>query len=135
MSKISIEQPFELELDLIEVEDRLPSFKTLISLKIGHPTGFFKYQANDIWFECSKWDLFIKELMSLSFETTATLEDMSEQFKFIVEKKSDNQFICRCICFEPEATWGKANLSFSVTIDSDKLSSLIRVFDEFPRWW
>jgi len=135
MAEIVTDKPIVLRMEIAEVDDYLPSMKMFTEVQIKHHTGLFKYQADDIWFECSKWDTFSTGLLDLETLEILRLEDMSEQFEISITKKSINKFLFNCCCSEPELGQGLASLNFSIIIDSDGLSQLVNAFRDFPKWW
>jgi len=93
MSSISIKKPIALNMDVVEIDEHLPSIKMIVELNIEHPTGKIFYQANDIWFDCSEWDdsaLALKQL-SGSNNSKACLENLSDNFIIVFTK--DNNII------------------------------------------
>jgi hypothetical protein len=71
----------KVQLNVLELDDRLPSFKARLYLNIAHPTGEFNYLAEDIWFECTNWSDFTSKISSINNDDDAVvLTSMSEQF-------------------------------------------------------
>jgi hypothetical protein len=138
MSEISIKRPISIEIETIETDSYLPSFKANIKLEINHPTGYFSYQANDIWFDCVQWDAFLSSLDKLNFlkESEIILSDMSEYFKirFLLTKSRDIQF--RVNIKEPfSGENGEGVFSYQSNIDNEVLNVFIQKFNALDRWW
>lgn len=135
MPEIIIQKPITLMMDVLDIDDYTPSMKMLLSVEVNHPTGFFKYQADDIWFSCSEWDIFSNRLSDLGSEKDLLLKDLSEYFRIVIKQKSDNAYLFNLFCSEPEVGKGTTELNFSAIIDSDEIAQVINTFREFPKWW
>ncbi len=135
MSEINIHKPLRLVIDLIEVDEYLPSFKCKVDIVIDHPTGFFRYNANDLWIECSNWDIFNEGLINLISTEKFSIQDMSEQFIISIEPNGSSGYLFELTCGEPDIGQGISFLRFKKTVDSDELSQLMNSFRDFPKWW
>lgn len=139
MSNINIEQPIILKMDIIEVDAYIPSIKMKVDVKMFHPSGFFQYQANDIWFESSEWDKFTNSLIALlslnSDVEYACLKDMSEYFKIYLLHKSVDQYQFKFSCEEPDMGQGLTKINFTCFINKELLGQWAYTFQNFPKWW
>ncbi|MFK8009092.1 MAG: hypothetical protein AB8H03_22215 [Saprospiraceae bacterium] len=133
MSDITIKHPLKLNLSVIDAEDVLPSFEMSMTITIPHLSGNLEYRADSLWFECSKWDAFIKDT-SLSDTTTSTLESMCESFKIKLTKKQEKySFSISCKI----KTLSKGTFNFEVTyeLNRDVFLQISKKFEQFPVWW
>lgn len=136
MSSISIKKPIALNMDVVEIDEHLPSIKMTVELNIEHPTGKIFYQANDIWFDCGEWDDFALALKQLfkSNNSSASLENLSDNLKIIFTK--DNNIIRLDFTVqENNSSGGIASIKFSSTIDDDLFAPIKNQFVEFEGWW
>jgi hypothetical protein len=136
MTDIKIYRPMIIDMKIVEIDDYIPSIKMLVNCRIEHPTGSFVYQANDIWFDCSKWDEFVDNLSKIEImkDVDACLPDMSEYFEIKIVKNSYKlRFIFNCN--EPNVGDGHANISFSSPIDFELLKLIKKTFSDFHKWW
>ena len=136
MADISFEKPIAISMDVTETDDYLPSIKMFLKCHIIHPTGFLTYQADDIWFTCSKWDEFLKKLLIMKNDekVEASLVDMNEYFEIGISKSQDETFFT-LRCQEPNIGEGSITMNFNSQIDIDVLAIIRREFDKFPKWW
>lgn len=133
MSDIIINQPLKLNLSVRDAEDVLPSFETSMTITIPHLSGNLEYRADSIWFECSKWDAFIKDT-SLSDTTTSTLESMCESFKIKLAKEQE-KYSFSISCKIKTLSKGTFNFETKYELNSDELSQITEKFEQFPTWW
>ena len=130
-----IEKPIGIRMEMVETDDYLPSFKMQVEIQVKHPTGSYHYRADDIWFECAKWDLFVDALQKPGEDETLILLDMSELFSISLAKQDEQEFMLKLFCSEPETGSGQASLSFSKPIDHDQFHQFTGKFINFPKWW
>jgi hypothetical protein len=138
MSEIEIRRPISIEIDTIETDSYLPSFKVDIKLEIKHPTGHFSYQANDIWFECSEWDKFTVEINTLNSKTNISLKlsDVSEYFNIIFIKDRLDETLFKVSINEPfSGVNGEGFMGYQSKIDSNIIDIINSSFQNFNRWW
>jgi len=123
-------------MDVVEIDEHLPSIKMTVELNIEHPTGKIFYQANDIWFDCSEWDDFTLALKQLSGSNNskACLENLSDNFK-IVFAKDNNIIKLDFTVLENNSGEGIASIKFSSTIGDDLFIPIKNQFVEFEKWW
>jgi hypothetical protein len=136
MPHISISQPISITMEVVEVDDYLPSLKMLVKCHIEHPTVFFTYQATDIWFDCSQWDEFVQSLSQLEakIEIEATLVDMSECLESKISNVQ-NQLQFNFSCKELNVGEVITKINISCQIDFEILSLIKREYRDFPKWW
>jgi hypothetical protein len=133
---VNIKTPIEVNMELLETEDRLFSMRMKVDIKIHHPTGVFIYKANDIWFKCSTWDEFIQILGKLvrDNDESAELSSLSGDFKIKVTVEN-NSHLFELLCKEQEIGKGNLELIYRCEINTDELYFVKREFDAFPKWW
>ena len=132
MSLINIKIPVSLKMEIVEIDNRLPSFKMEVELNVHHPTGKISYYADDIWFDCLAWDDFISNLQ-INKRTTVKLENMSNNFRIEVSGES-GKFALFC----EEMNIGNGGISsvlFSAPIDDDGIAHIKGQFLSFEKWW
>lgn len=131
MGKIlKIYDPIDLTMLSVEYDTYLPSVKTIVSLKILHPTGSFSYEANDIWFTQSEW---IKFTQNIGNKENASLKDMSDFFEFSVEHRSEG-YILNLRCKEPNV-FNQTILQHTCPISIDELDRLNSSFENAELEW
>ncbi len=138
MSEISILRPISIEMEIIETDSYLPSFKTNIVLRIKHPTGLFLYQADDIWFDCSLWDKFILEISNVNYKTdiSVKLSDISEYFNIEFVKETLNEVLFKVTIHEPfSGENGEGYISYQSKLDIDTMNIIKNNFESFDKWW
>ncbi|MBC8042140.1 MAG: hypothetical protein IAF08_01730 [Rhizobacter sp.] len=136
MPEIIISEPLSITMNLIEVEERLPSFKMLVKSEVVDLTGSFTYQR-EVWFECSKWDFFVSKLNHVeSCTEKIILIDMDEDFTIAIEK-DENTARLNFKCSYSPVSRSRASLvmTYDSKLDKEALEKIKNVFNEFPKWW
>ncbi|MDJ1471148.1 hypothetical protein [Xanthocytophaga flava] len=134
MTTITINRPLELNMELVEIDEHVPSFRMSIAVLIKHPTGVVTYQANDIWFENRKWDSFINQLKSSHNQVKISLCDISDFFELTI-RQHQNQLFFEIKVEEPETGSGSIRIFYSREIDLDILAQVKERFLDFYSWW
>lgn len=136
MIEILIANPIQINLELLETDSYFLSMKTLIDVKLTHPSGFFIYQANDIWLDCKKWDEFNVELDQIvqSNSGIARLADMSDYLSLIL-RKEDNMVSIEFQVVESDIVNGSSIMKFNKVIDNEILAQIRNKVNSFIRWW
>lgn len=138
MSEISIKRPISIEIDTIETDSYLPSFKVNIKLIIKHPTGLFSYQANDIWLECSMWDNFILDLNTFNNKPNFSIKllDISEYFNLAFTKDKSDEILFKININEPfSGENGEGYIGYQGKLDSNIMDIIKKDFEAFNKWW
>ncbi|WP_421446171.1 hypothetical protein [Agrobacterium tumefaciens] len=106
-----------------------------VKLTLSHFTGCFTYEATDIWFEASMWDLFVADLSSPQAQTLKFF-DMSEYFIFSIERTA-TCFEIEIQAYEPQNSNRLMRLGVQLKSDLDGtfVSKLGDAFMEFPKFW
>lgn len=136
MSTVNIKKPIVIELEVNEIDNYLPSIKMAVKIEIIHPTGSYLYQANDIWFECAKWDAFLSSLNQVlkGDSQEAKLENMSNSFSIKLLSSNDG-LVFNFEGEEVNVGNGTACLRFTSFIDQDILGNIEREFLSLEKWW
>jgi hypothetical protein len=136
MEQLVINNPVNLKLEVIEIDDYLPSFKVFIEFLVKYPSGLLKYEAENIWFQCSNWDSFLKQLNLINKGTVneIILHDMSEYFSFKLQN-SKGEYYMTISWVKTDNGFGSIKVEYSKSIDGDTLSLIKEKFIEFNKWW
>ena len=76
--EIKIERPFHLKLDVIEIDEHVPSMKVDVPVRVPQFGQSLEYRGY-LWFECACWDTFVSDLSRID-ETQAKLINMGGSF-------------------------------------------------------
>lgn len=136
MSSIEISRPIKISMEVVEIDNYLPSIKMAVGIELTHPTGTFSYNANDLWFECSSWDNFTLSLKSMTSGSNciASLKSMSDAFSIVISFKNRGM-IFSLESEEVNIGGGKTILSYQSEIDDDLLGFIRTQFADFEKWW
>lgn len=138
MSEIIIKRPVCIEIETIETDSYLPSFKANIKLEIKHPTGNFSYIANDIWFDCNSWDKFIIDINTFGNKTNFNfkLADISECFNIFFILNNSSEILFKISINEPfSGENGEGHISYQSKIDIETMSIIKKDFENLNKWW
>jgi hypothetical protein len=136
MAELSIKRPVQLQMEVLESEDNLGSFKTAVEVIVSYPSGCFKFEVNNLWFKYTDWDAFSQDLIIKSADpVTLTLRDMSEQFELTIELREGSQYAFGISCSKFQLERGTTHLDFATVIDQEVFSEIAVGFNNFPRWW
>ncbi|SFL23562.1 hypothetical protein SAMN04488518_12517 [Pseudovibrio ascidiaceicola] len=117
---LEIQRPVYLGMSIEEIEmERVPSIRMATSIKAHHPTGVLDYTVNDLWFECSEWEKFIRnvrKLYSLEEAEEASLSSMSEEFNLLV-RVSENKRVADFMVSLNERGLISVKIETSVALD------------------
>ena len=130
--EISFERPYRFKLDVIEVDERTPSFQVEICIQIEQFIHNCSY-VGKLWIECSEWDRFINSLKNDENETP-TLSSMSNEF-FLSIAKNANSILFAWRFFRVDVLKNSTLIEHKSNIDEDTYSLLKSKFLEFPVWW
>ncbi|MFK0209271.1 hypothetical protein [Agrobacterium sp. NPDC090283] len=137
MSDISFAaEGVSLEMNYLECDSNdQGSSRWSVKLTLSHFTGCFTYEATDIWFEASMWDLFVAGLSS-SRAQNLKFFDMSQYFIFSIERTA-TCFEIEIQAYEPLNSNGLMRLGAQLKsgLDGTFVSKLGDAFMEFPRFW
>jgi hypothetical protein len=132
---IQFNEPFEFQLDVVEVDDHVPSLRA--NVHINMEIGKSKLAYDDcIWLECEVWDRFLKALRTPSIDPVA-LHDMDEQFALSIHRSEEGVILTWslsdpngfCICLQ------SMTALFTSVISEEAHRKIREVFEDFPAWW
>lgn len=131
--KIRFENPLSFDLEVIEIDNKIPSMRVSVSASIDQFQHTLEYKGT-FWIECTKWSNFKNSLRD-SLSTISVLDDMSEQFSIKIERNNNIisfylEFVKKDICKEKTV-----KLNFSADIDDDVFGKIRDEFLDFPEWW
>lgn len=128
---IELRNPFGLGLEIIDVEDRLPSFECHVTLWVEFYGDVFQYSSPRTWFECSVYDEFLSCLRKIKVgeNTKAEFYDMSYEIMYVVTQENFNVSVHRI------SSKGSGYMEFTHEFDSDLLAQHIQYLETFPKWW
>lgn len=123
MPEIKITYP-KIEINLIEIDDYIPSFK----ISMYHHNQGMGYENSyyyEFWIKTEDWDTFIDNLK----EKSATLLDMSGNKKIIVNKNIISLF------FSKKGDSLTFNSKCTFIFSENEMGNIIIAFLLFPKWW
>lgn len=125
---IEITSPISITLDVIELDEHIPSLKFNLAIQVNK----FNYSlsvASQLWLECQCFDEFIDNIRN---EDIAHLKDMNGGFEFILNP----------VLGWLEWSCAKEDLDGYVTVSKgrEKLtdeakSAIYAAFNNYPKWW
>ena len=130
--EINFEHPYGFKLDVIEIDERTPSFKVEISIQIAQFIHRCSY-GGKLWIECSEWDRFINSLKD-DRTGVSTLKSISNDF-FLSITKDVSPIIFAWRFFRVDVLKNSTFMEHKSNIDEDTYSLLKSKFLEFPVWW
>jgi len=130
--EINFEHPYGFKLDVIEIDERTPSFKVEISIQIEQFIHRCSY-GGKLWIECSEWDKFIHSLKD-DRTGVSTLKSISNDF-FLSITKDVSPIIFAWRFFRVDVLKNSTFMEHKSNIDEDTYSLLKSKFLEFPVWW
>ena len=129
---IEIRNPFGLGLEIIDIEDRLPSFECRVTLWVEFYGNVFQYSSSGTWFECSVYDDFLSRLRKIRVgeDIKAELYDMSCEIMYVVTQENFSVSVHRI-----SSDKGSGYMEFTHQFDSDLVAQHIQYLEMFPKWW
>lgn len=128
---IHFNDPIDFNLEIIEVDEILPSIHVEIKTSIKKFLYSIDY-CGKFWLNCTVWDGFTKELNNL-LNMNAILHDISNQFLLNIYNENGKIFF--------KWKFSKSHCTDSVEalyisqIDQDMFFVIKREFNDFPVWW
>ncbi|WP_133681794.1 hypothetical protein [Paludibacterium purpuratum] len=132
---IQFNEPFEFQLDVVEVDDHVPSLRAHVHINMG--IGKSKLIYDDfIWIECEVWDRFLKALRSPPIDPVS-LYDMDEHCALSIHRSEQGVVLTWnlldpygfCICQQ------SMTALFTAVITEDAHAKIREAFEDFPSWW
>jgi len=128
-ANISIDQPLDMRMEVLEVDERVPAIKMDVGLKINQFQHEICYRGS-VWFQGQIWSDFISKLEQSDGE--AILTDMSDIFSLkIIRGVGTDSLIWKFRKEAVDASVGEAG--FMCT--SVNIHALVEEFLSFYRWW
>ncbi|MDU6434745.1 MAG: hypothetical protein E6556_18610 [Pantoea sp.] len=125
---IEITNPINLTLDVVELDEHIPSMKFNLTVQVNKFSYISMVNAQ-LWIECKCIDEFINNIQG---GNTALLNDMSGCFELLLNP-SQNMLEWSCT---------KQDLEGYVTVSkgreklTDEAKSAIYIaFNDYPKWW
>ena len=81
--EICFERPYKFNLDVIDIDERTPSFQVEISIIVENFIHKCSYSGK-LWIEYSEWDRFINSLKN-NENKISTLKSMSNDFFYLLQ--------------------------------------------------
>ncbi|WP_261422436.1 hypothetical protein [Serratia quinivorans] len=125
---IKISSPINITMDVIELDEHVPSLKFSITILVKK----FSYSSeinSQLWIECQCFDDFIDSMRN---GDTAVLKDMNDFFELRVNPVQ-NWLEWSCAREDMEGNITSANGKEKLTDQSKR--SLYEVFNDYPKWW
>lgn len=128
MINITLDNPFLFNLEILEIDDKIPSFKVNCAFEVKSLKGYIKNSIS-YWISNQSWDSFIHGFDS---SDKASLIDLSEIVRIKIYP-IDNKFQI----FFDNSFQGNINavISFDSIIEKEIAISIIQKFKDFPKWW
>lgn len=131
--KIEINKPLILSLDVIELDEHIPSMHIKIKSIINEFQYAISFEGN-VWIDCKVWSNFTDNLNN-SLADQATLVDMSEYFNLMLYKKEEKIFIKWIFEKKNIERTNLTNIIFCSEISDDLFARIRDEFVNFPQWW
>lgn len=125
---IEINIPINITLDVIELDEHIPSMKLNIMIRVSK-FGYSSSVNTQSWIECQFFDAFVD---SMRRGDIALLKDMNGSFKFLLNPS------------EGWLEWSseKEDLDGYITsakgrekLTEESKQALYEAFDNYPKWW
>lgn len=131
--KIKFDHPVLFELDLLEIDDRLPSVK--MQLKIAY-TGFENKFSHELmlWFDCKDLSKFLSFLNVVNFNN-AVLNDIGGIFFMELRSHESEMSLLFRIKRKDLLNNCSSSLEFASSVNKDFYETIKKSFNEFPVWW
>ena len=127
--KITIDQPLDMRMEVLEVDEHVPAIKMDIVLNIIQSQHEIRYRGA-VWFQGQNWSDFISKLEQADGE--ASLMDMSDIFSLkIIHGIGSGSLVWKFRKEAVDASVGEAGFSYA----SININPLVQGFLSFYRWW
>lgn len=125
---IEITNPINLTLDVVELDEHIPSMKFNLTVQVKK-FGYSSMINAQIWIECRYIDDFINKLQGGS---TALLNDMNGCFELLLNpSQSLLEWSCAKEDLEGYVTVSKGREKLT----DESLNAIYTAFDDYPKWW
>jgi hypothetical protein len=130
--EINIEKPLRLCLDVVEVDEHVPSIRMQVMVEVQQFEHRLEYRGN-VWFDCSVWNRFLTGLNNID-ERGTELIDMAGHFTLWLGAESGRTTILWRMK-KKDTTGAIATADFRASIDEDAFAHVKSQFMQFERWW
>lgn len=130
---IRFKSPFSFGLQIVEVDDRVPSLRADIEIAVDQFQHAFQYKGH-IWIECSVWDGFVEALHMPSREAVS-LHGMNDDFALVLQETEAGIALTWRLSKTDLDGRRRMAVEFTCKVNEDDLAAIRRQFDEFPTWW
>ncbi|MEB6537115.1 hypothetical protein MXM51_21645 [Pantoea stewartii] len=125
---IEITNPINLTLDVVELDEHIPSMKFNLTVQVKK-FGYSSMINAQLWIECRYINDFINKLQD---GNTALINDMNSCFELFLNP-SQNLLEWSC---------AKEDLEGNVTVSKgrekltdESLNAIYTAFNDYPKWW
>ena len=127
--KIEISRPLFLSIEVLEVDENIPSFRIEMKISVNQFQNYFQY-TGEFWIKCDEWDSFEKNL-EFNSESINSFQDIDEDMRLTIHLDELTWSVKKVSKFTNQ----DISLIFRATINDDEFSSIFREFSDFPKWW
>ncbi|MGQ8775936.1 hypothetical protein ACUTQ5_16295 [Serratia sp. NA_112.1] len=125
---IEISCPISITLDVIELDEHIPSMKFNVSILVKK-FGYSTEVNSQLWVECQCFDEFIN---SIRQDNTAVLKDINGFFELLLNPAQGwLEWSCAKEDLDGYITLAKGREKLT---DESKYA-LYRAFNDYPKWW
>ncbi|EON0723546.1 hypothetical protein ACNC2Q_002317 [Escherichia coli] len=125
---IEITNPVNIKLDVIEFDEHVPSLKFSVSISVEK----FGYKAEvntHFWIECQCFDKFVS---CMNCGELAILKDMNDSFELILNPVAG---VLNWSCMKEDINGSISLSKGSEKLDDAAKQSILRAFNDYPKWW
>ena len=136
MSDIKIKEPFKIEIQILEFDEKQCSLKILLSYCVFLFDEKLIEVNNRLWIECKVWDDFVSQLykMKIGESQTAKFYTMSDNLIFELFKEDEN--ISFSVYYSKFVNLNiKIDSQIKSSISTEQLSFLYEQLNSFEKWW
>ena len=136
MSDIKIKEPFKIEIQILEFDEKQCSLKILLSYCVFLFDEKLIEVNNRLWIECKVWDDFVSQLYKMKIEEsqTAKFYTMSDNLIFELFKEDEN--ISFTVYYSKFVNLNiKIDSQIKSSISTEQLSFLYEQLNSFEKWW
>lgn len=125
---IEIKKPINIMLDVVELDDHIPSIKFNVMINIKK-FGYNSEVNTQLWIECECIDEFINHIRD---GKTALLKDMNGCFELLLNPSQGwLEWSCAKEDLEGYVTVSKGREKLT----DESLSAVYTAFNDYPKWW
>lgn len=125
---IEITNPLGIKLDVIELDEHVPSLKFSVTITVKK----FGYKAevnSQFWIECQCFDEFISCMKSGKL---ASLKDMNSSFELVLNPVSGH---IDWLCMKEDINGSVCISKGREKLDNAARQSICSAFYDYPKWW